>query len=122
MDELNEIDHQIFVGNGSDTPHNAADGVYTWFADQIDGFDYFDRACLMALEAQVAMLWRLSSYFHNVVISRERAIRWRQSALEFFDRETAARGDAAKVADWRSNIARNFDRLIDVLLPEDPKQ
>ena len=122
MEDLTAIDHQIFVGNGSDTPHNAADAVYTWFADRIDTFDYFDRACLMALEAQVAMLWRLSSYFSNVVISRERALDWRQSALEFFDQESATRGDAAKVADWRSNIARNFDRLIGVLLPEDPKQ
>ena len=86
MEELDEIDHQIFVGNGSDTPHNSRDKVFHWFVEQIDGFDYFDRACLMSLEAQIAMLWRLSSYFHNVVITRERAIGWRDTALAFFDR------------------------------------
>jgi len=39
MEELSEIDRQIFIGNCSDTPGNAVDEVYCWLADQIEGFD-----------------------------------------------------------------------------------
>lgn len=116
MAEFTEIDRQIFAG--SDTPFNSKDEVYAWLSEQIEDFDYFDRAYLPALEAKVAMLWHLSSYFCNVVTTRRRVLRWRASALVFFDRETEERGDAAEVLGWRLNIERNFDRLIQAL-PED---
>lgn len=122
LEKLSELDHEIFVGHGSDNPHNAADEIYGWLHRRIGSFDYSDhndRCDLMCLEAQIAMLWRLSSYFCNVITHREDAQEWRRKALEFFDRETANRGDGSDVVDWRRNIIRNFDRLESVLLPRD---
>jgi len=94
-----------------------ADGVYGWFKEQIDAFDYPDRVCFTGLETQITMLWRLSSYFPNVVITRKIALVWRETALEHFDRQSAELGDAEEVADWRHSIECSFDRLIGVLSP-----
>jgi len=123
LERLSEIDHEIWIGHASDNPHNAADAIYGWLHKHIDSFDYGeynDRCALMELEAQIAMLWRLSSYFGNVITRREDAEEWHRKALEFFDRESALRGDGHLFGDWRILIDLNFKRLESVLLPRDP--
>jgi len=91
MEPLQPLDRLIFSERGSDQPLNATDQIYRRFADELEAFDYFDRAALMALEVKVAMLWRLSSYFKNVVTTKKDAGRWKLKALAFRCRNPAAR-------------------------------
>ena len=106
MSKLAAIDRKIF--SGSDHPLDEKDDIYSWFEERIDHFithiDSDDRCFFSGLEVMLAMLWRLSSYFDNYVIKREKVEDWQIRALGSFDRFTAIRGDADKVAEWRNNI------------------
>jgi hypothetical protein len=119
MEDINQLDPDLFADVFGATPHQTADMVYAWFATQVDGYEYSDRKSLVGLETYIAMLWRLSTYFQNIVISGDQVVRWRDTSLKFFDNETAKLGDAAQVVDWRRNLARSFEQLISVL-PQAP--
>ena len=119
-EEWDELDRHIF--SGSDTPLDAADEMYELLANRIEKrvhslgkHPFSDRYELIYVEVEIAMLYRLALYFGNTLTSPTDALLWRYHTLEYFDAESKARGDAEKMKDWRSQIEKNFDRLIAVL-------
>ena len=117
-DQWDEIDRQIF--SGSDTPLDAEDEIFELLADRIEkrvqslGTNS-DRYEVIYVEVGIAMLYRLSLYFGNSLTQPTDVMLWRYHVLEYLDADSRARGDSESVMDWRSQIERNFDRLIGLL-------
>ncbi|MBK1832376.1 hypothetical protein JIN77_16680 [Verrucomicrobiaceae bacterium R5-34] len=111
------IHHRIF--SGSDHPLDSTEPVYEWFHKQIDEWldpktiQNWDRCEVCDIEVYVAMLYTLTSTYHNEITTEEHVRRWRDSTIEFFDKESLERGDSDEesITQWRWNILSNFARL-----------
>jgi len=80
---MDEFDKKIF--SGSDTPFDAKEEIYALLGKHIEAeiLGMNDRCFVMNVEAAVAMLYRLSSYFDNVITRKTDAMLWKHQVLFF---------------------------------------
>lgn len=121
MGNLSKLDQELFYA--SDAPFNALDHIFTAIHERIDEqIDQFeddsgDLCFSPYISVPVAMLWRLSTYFDNIVTTAEDIDRWQTALIGFLDRN-AVNYDEQDLKSYRIALISNFDRLRDCLPPD----